>query len=64
MIYGSNCYDIPAGIEIELSLMENEQTVKDYQALDASKRNDFRSTNEYTFRRTVWLGDRTHKFYE
>ena len=65
MIYGANCYDLPAGIEIELSLMENEQTIRDYQALTtAAERNDFRLKNEYTFRRTVWLGDRTHKFYE
>lgn len=64
MIYGANCYDLPAGIEIELSLMENEQTIRDYQALASGDRNDFRLKNEYTFRRTVWLGDRTHKFYE
>ena len=64
MIYGSNCNDLPAGIEIELSLMENEQTIRDYQALAPGDRNDFRLKNEYTFRRTVWLGDRTLKFYE
>ena len=64
MIYGANCYDLPAGIEIELSLMENEQTIRDYQALAPGDRNDFRLKNEYTFRRTVWLGDRTHRFYE
>ena len=64
MIYGANCNDLPAGIEIELSLMENEQTIRDYQALASGDRNDFRLKNEYTFRRTVWLGDRTHKFYE
>ena len=65
MIYdGSICNDLPAGIEIELSLMENEQTIRDYQALASGDRNDFRLKNEYTFRRTVWLGDRTHKFYE
>ena len=65
MIYGSNCNDLPAGIEIELSLMENEQTIRDYQALTTTaERNEFRLKNEYTFRRTVWLGDRTLKFYE
>ena len=65
MIYGADCYDLPAGIEIELSLMENEQTIRDYQALPTEDaRKEFRLKNEYTFRRTVWLGDRTHRFYE
>ncbi len=71
MIYGSNCNDLPAGIEIELSLMENEQKIREYQALKADDesslkklREEFRLKNEYTFRRTVWLGDRTLKFYE
>jgi len=63
-IDGEECNVLPAGIEIELSLMENEQTIRDYQALAPGDRNDFRLKNEYTFRRTVWLGDRTHKFYE
>lgn len=56
---------LPAGIEIELSLMENEQIIKEYQALtDSTKREEFRAQNEYTFRRTVWLGDRTFMIYE
>ena len=70
IIYG-NCDDLPAGIEIELSLMENEQKIREYQALKADDkdslkklREEFRLKNEYTFRRTVLLGDRTHKFYE
>jgi hypothetical protein len=59
-IYGAQCNNLPAGIEIELSLMENEQTIRDYQALDTKAlRDEFRLKNEYTFRRTVWLGDRT-----
>ena len=70
-IDGEECNVLPAGIEIELSLMENEQTIRDYQALKADDESDlkklreeFRLKNEYTFRRTVWLGDRTHRFYE
>ena len=60
MVYGTECNTLPAGIEIELSLMENEQTIRDYQALDTKAlRDEFRLKNEYTFRRTVWLGDRT-----
>ena len=58
-IYGPECNDLPAGIEIELSLMENEQTIQDYQALTGTAKDDFRLRNEYVFRRTVWLGDRT-----
>ena len=59
-IYGTTCNNLPAGIEIELSLMENEQTIRDYQALDTKAlRDEFRLKNEYTFRRTIWLGDRT-----
>ena len=59
-IYGAQCNNLPAGIEIELSLMENEQTIRDYQALGTKAlRDEFRLKNEYTFRRTVWLGDRT-----
>ena len=60
MLYGTSCSNLPAGIEIELSLMENEQTIRDYQALDTKAlRDEFRLKNEYTFRRTIWLGDRT-----
>ena len=59
-IYGATFNNLPAGIEIELSLMENEQTIRDYQALETKDlRNEFRLKNEYTFRRTIWLGDRT-----
>ena len=60
MIYGAEHSTLPAGIEIELSLMENEQTIRDYQALGTKAlRDEFRLKNEYTFRRTIWLGDRT-----
>ena len=58
-------YNPPAGIEIELSLMPDEAAAKEWSAMasstDAEKtlRNNFRNKNEYTFRRTVWLGDRT-----
>ena len=60
-----------AYIGLKTSLMENEQKIREYQALKADDesslkklREEFRLKNEYTFRRTVWLGDRTLKFYE
>ena len=61
----SDCNDLPAGIEIEISLMQNETMIQTWQSLsnDAAK-NDFRTKNEQTFRRTVWLGERTYKIYE
>ena len=61
----SDCNYLPAGIEIEISLMQNETMIQTWQSLsnDAAK-NDFRTKNEQTFRRTVWLGERTYKIYE
>ena len=44
------------GIEIELSLMENERKIADWR--DSNFNSDFKTQNEYTFRRTVWLGQR------
>jgi len=59
-VYGANCTRTPAGIEIELSLMPDEATAKEWAAMAAgTAKDDFRTKNEYTFRRTVWLGDRT-----
>ena len=58
-------YNPPAGVEIELSLMADEATAKEWTGMlkdtDEQKAasNNFRNKNEYTFRRTVWLGDRT-----
>ena len=46
------------GIEIELSLMPNEAVVNDWAS--KSFDNDFRISNEFTFRRTVWLGHRMY----
>ena len=43
-----------AGMEIELSLMADEATVNDWSGND----DDYKTRNEYTFRRTVWLGQR------
>ena len=49
----------PAAIRIELSLMENEQRIREYQALlTPEKQKEFKEQHEYTFRRTVWLGRR------
>ena len=50
----------PAGIEIELSLLPDEAAAREWAAMAAgTAKDDFRTKNEYTFRRTVWLGDRT-----
>lgn len=46
------------GIEIELSLMPNEAVVNDWAS--KSFDNDFRISNEFTFRRTVWFGHRMY----
>jgi len=55
-----NIVRTPAGIEIELSLMPDEQTARDWAAMtNGPAKDEFRTKNEYTFRRTVWLGDRT-----
>ena len=43
-----------AGIEIELVLMPDEAAVFNWSGAD----DDYRKRNEYTFRRTVWLGQR------
>ena len=59
-IYGATCTATPAAIEIELSLMADEAAAREWAAMAAgTAKNDFRTKNEYTFRRTVWLGDRT-----
>ena len=58
-------YDPPTGVEIELSLMVDEATATEWMDMprnteaERTARNNFRNKNEYTFRRTVWLGDRT-----
>lgn len=46
------------GIEIELSLMPSEAVVNDWES--KSFDNDFRISNEFTFRRTVWFGHRMY----
>lgn len=46
------------GIEIELSLMPSEAVVNDWAS--KSFDNDFRISNEFTFRRTVWFGHRMY----
>jgi len=51
---------LPAGVEIELSLMADEATVVAWAGMAGTPKDDFRTKNEYTFRRTVWLGDRTY----
>lgn len=48
----------PAAIRIELSIMENEDAVRKYQSLSGTAQTEFKEQNEYTFRRTVWLGKR------
>ena len=62
VVYDSsnNCVSAPAGIEIEISLMPDEAAAREWAAMAAgTAKDDFRTKNEYTFRRTVWLGDRT-----
>ena len=59
-VYGATCTRTPAGIEIELSLMPDEAAAREWAAMAAgTDKDNFRTKNEYTFRRTVWLGDRT-----
>lgn len=59
-IYGATCTATPVAVEIELSLMIDEAAVREWAAMAAgTAKDDFRTKNEYTFRRTVWLGDRT-----
>ena len=59
-IYGASCTNTPVAIEIELSLMADEAKVREWAAMAAGQaKDDFQTQNEYTFRRTVWLGDRT-----
>ena len=51
--------DLPAAVEVELSLMPDEAAVREYQSLTGTDKTDFQLKNEFTFRRVVWLGDRT-----
>ena len=46
------------GVEIELSLMPSEAVVNDWANKNFD--NDFRISNEFTFRRTVWFGHRMY----
>lgn len=58
-IYGTG--ECLAGIEIELSLVADEAAVDDWKAAvdkGAAALADYKTKNEYTFRRTVWLGQR------
>ena len=64
-VSAANHFNPPVGIEIELSLMADEATAREWADMPKSTTeqkaasNNFRNKNEYTFRRTVWLGDRT-----
>ena len=61
-IYGTTHDYPPAGIEVELSLMDTEATVRQWwPAGSAAPDNAIREKNEYTFRRIVWLGDRIYR---
>ena len=53
------CISTPVGVEIELSLMADQATAEEWAGKTGTDKDDFRTKNEYTFRRTVWLGDRT-----
>ena len=57
-IYPATAGKTLVGIEIELSLMPSEAVVNDWAS--KSFDNDFRISNEFTFRRTVWLGHRMY----
>ena len=46
------------GVEIELSLMPSEAVVNDWESRNFD--NDFRISNEFTFRKTVWFGHRMY----
>ena len=59
-VYGATGTFTPAGIEIEITLMPDEAAAREWAAMAAgTAKDDFQTKNEYTFRRTVWLGDRT-----
>ena len=65
ILTSADCNDLPVGIEIELSLMQDEAASRTWQNLSGdTAKNDFRTKNEQTFRRIVWLGERTYKIYE
>ena len=57
-IYSAAAGKTLVGIEIELSLMPSEAVVDDWASKNFD--NDFRISNEFTFRRTVWLGHRMY----
>ena len=50
----------PVAIRIKLSMMENETKLKEWKdmAEDSDAKKNFKTQNEYTFYRTVWLGKR------
>ena len=50
----------PVAIRIKLSMMENETKWKEWKdmAEDSDAKKNFKTQNEYTFYRTVWLGKR------
>ena len=53
----------PAGVELELSLMQNEEAVQRWKNIaDTDAKAEFRAENEYTFRRTVMFGERNYKY--
>ncbi|MBQ7207165.1 MAG: prepilin-type N-terminal cleavage/methylation domain-containing protein [Lentisphaeria bacterium] len=57
---GTTATRTPVAIEIELSLMADQATAEEWAGMTTGQaKDDFRTKNEYTFRRTVWLGDRT-----
>jgi hypothetical protein len=50
----------PVAIRIKLSMMENETKLKEWKdmAENSDAKKNFKTQNEYTFYRTVWLGKR------
>ena len=60
----SNLTVTPVAVRIKLSLMENEAKLTEWKAMpetdDREKelKKEFKTQNQYTFYRTVWLGKR------